>query len=86
MVLVESAPTIFGSRVILRAPRESDKADRLSCPRSAEAVRMYGGDFRELKPVTVEESSSGTNGMPPTHSAGWWRSKGGASATPASPS
>jgi RimJ/RimL family protein N-acetyltransferase len=55
MVLLESAPTITGKHVILRAPRDSDKADRLLCPRSAEAVRMYGGDFRSLKPVTVEE-------------------------------
>jgi hypothetical protein len=39
------APMLTGTRVILRAPRESDKADRLACPRSAEAVRMYGGDY-----------------------------------------
>jgi RimJ/RimL family protein N-acetyltransferase len=42
-------------RVTLRTPRASDKADRLACPRSAEAVRMYGGDYRNLNPVTTEE-------------------------------
>jgi ribosomal-protein-alanine N-acetyltransferase len=49
------APTLVGPRVTLRAARESDKADRLACPRNAEAVRMYGGDYRNLQPVTPEE-------------------------------
>jgi [ribosomal protein S5]-alanine N-acetyltransferase len=49
------SPMLTGAHVILRAPREGDKADRLACPRSAEAVHMYGGDYRNLKPVTIEE-------------------------------
>lgn len=52
---MSETPTLFGTRVTLRAPRETDKADRLACPRNAEAVRMYGGDYRNLQPVTVEE-------------------------------
>jgi RimJ/RimL family protein N-acetyltransferase len=44
-----------GTHVTLRAPRQSDKVGRLACRRSAEAVRMYGGEYRTLRPVTVKE-------------------------------
>lgn len=50
-----TSPTLVGPRVTLRAARETDKADRLAYPRSAEAVRLYGGDYRNLQPVTPEE-------------------------------
>lgn len=49
------APILAGQRITLRAARESDMADRLAHPRNAEAVRMYGGDYRDLSPLSEEE-------------------------------
>lgn len=47
------SPTLLGDRVVVRAPRESDKADRLAIGRHAEFVRMVGGDDRDLKPLSA---------------------------------
>ena len=49
------APELRGQRVLLRPPRESDKRDRLACGRNAEAVRMFGGDERNIAPLTAGE-------------------------------
>jgi ribosomal-protein-alanine N-acetyltransferase len=54
-MLVGASPTLVGQEVTLRPARESDKTARLACPRSAEAIRMYGGDYRHVEPVTAEE-------------------------------
>lgn len=48
-------PVLRGQRLVLRTPRESDKRDRLACGRNPEEVRMYGGDHRDLPPLTPEE-------------------------------
>lgn len=45
---------LAGPRVLLRRPRETDKADRLACGRSEEYVRMVGGDHRNMQPLTAE--------------------------------
>src|ERR671937_494363 len=54
-------PLLIGDRVILRAPRESDKADRLAAGRNPELVRLYGGDPRDRRPFT------------PADAEGWYR-------------
>ncbi|MFC0186732.1 GNAT family N-acetyltransferase [Fictibacillus aquaticus] len=51
---MNQAPVIQGKSVILRQPIESDILDRFACGRSIEAVRMYGGDTRNVKPLTME--------------------------------
>lgn len=52
----DAAPTLNGPRVTLRAVEERDRADRLTNGRDAEAVRMYGGDTRELQPFTEADA------------------------------
>jgi RimJ/RimL family protein N-acetyltransferase len=51
----EELPVLRGRRVLLRRVEERDKRDRLASGRDAEAVRMYGGDYRELAPFTAED-------------------------------
>jgi ribosomal-protein-alanine N-acetyltransferase len=48
-------PLLRGNRLLLRAPLERDKADRLSYGRDPEFRRMVGGDHRVNPPLTVEE-------------------------------
>lgn len=55
---MNESPTIYGNRIILRKPIEQDKYDRLACGKSKEAVRMYGGDTRTLKPFTMEDAEA----------------------------
>ncbi|MEI6285702.1 MAG: GNAT family protein [Bacillota bacterium] len=52
---MNNAPEIRGQRILLRQPLEKDIADRFICGRTAEIVRMYGGDTRNLKPFTQED-------------------------------
>jgi [ribosomal protein S5]-alanine N-acetyltransferase len=52
-----TSPTIKGERVILRKPKDSDITDRYNCGRSKELVRMYGGDTRNIKPLTMEDAT-----------------------------
>ncbi|MCA1066189.1 GNAT family protein (plasmid) [Rossellomorea sp. AcN35-11] len=52
------SPTIKGEKVILRKPRDSDIIDRYNCGRRKELVRMYGGDTRKIKPLTMEEATN----------------------------
>lgn len=42
--------------MLLRRVQESDTQDRLAAGRDADAVRMYGGDFRNLTPFTQEDA------------------------------
>ncbi|MHB1683968.1 MAG: GNAT family N-acetyltransferase [Bacilli bacterium] len=53
---MNKSPTIQGKNVVLRKPKESDTLDRYNCGRSEELVRMYGGDTRNLKPLTMEDA------------------------------
>jgi [ribosomal protein S5]-alanine N-acetyltransferase len=55
------SPIIKGKNVILRKPKESDIIDRYNCGRSKELVRMYGGDTRNLKPLTMAEATEFIN-------------------------
>src|SRR3954447_20770661 len=50
-----SASVLIGRGVVLRPPRESDKADRLAIGRHAEYVRLDGGNTRDLAPLTEDE-------------------------------
>jgi RimJ/RimL family protein N-acetyltransferase len=52
---MEFSPTLIGPNLILRQPRESDKADRRNCIRSREEYRMYGIDFEKM------DANSGEN-------------------------
>ena len=45
-----------GKDVILRGPKEQDIEDILNCGRHAEIVRMYGGDTRDIKPLTRDDA------------------------------
>ena len=46
-------PLLKGRGVALRAPRETDKQERLAYGRDAEFRRMVGGDPRTLPPLTA---------------------------------
>lgn len=48
-------PDLQGERVDLRPPRPSDKEDRLNAGRDPELTKMYGGDYRNISPLTPEE-------------------------------
>jgi ribosomal-protein-alanine N-acetyltransferase len=48
-------PLLTGDRVILRAPRPSDRDDRLAVGIHPEFVRMLGGDETAISPWTVED-------------------------------
>ena len=50
-----SAPVLVGRGVVLRPPRESDKADRLAIGRHAEYVRLDGGNTRDLAQLTEDD-------------------------------
>src|SRR3972149_6626643 len=47
-------PILIGEGIILRPPRLADKQDRLGCGQNAELVRMYGGDYTHISPLTEE--------------------------------
>jgi [ribosomal protein S5]-alanine N-acetyltransferase len=53
---MNQAPPIQGLKVKLRKPIEKDIDDRFRCGRNKELVRMYGGDTRNLKPMTKEDA------------------------------
>ncbi|CEG27745.1 GNAT family N-acetyltransferase [Bacillus sp. B-jedd] len=55
---MNQSPTIQGESVLLRKPIESDALDFFKCGRNAELVRMYGGDTRNLKPITMDEAKN----------------------------
>lgn len=40
---------------MLRPPRVQDKQDRLACGRDPEYVRMVGGNYRNVRPLTAEQ-------------------------------
>jgi len=52
---MNTAPYIDCGEFILRLPKESDIYDRLKLGRSAEFVRMCGGNATDIKPFTEEE-------------------------------
>jgi len=52
-----SLPTLYGPRILLRAPRPGDEADRLHCGRDADFVRGVGGDPRDLRQLTAEDAA-----------------------------
>ena len=41
---------------MLRRPRPSDTQDRLACGRDPELIRLYGGDYRAVAPLTPEDA------------------------------
>jgi [ribosomal protein S5]-alanine N-acetyltransferase len=53
---MNQAPLIEGLKVKLRQPIDTDINDRFRCGRNKELVRMYGGDTRNLKPLTIEDA------------------------------
>ncbi len=50
-----AVPVLRGKHVLLRPLRINDKLDRFACGRNAEYVRMMGGDFEAMPPLTPEE-------------------------------
>jgi ribosomal-protein-alanine N-acetyltransferase len=51
-----SAPTLTGSRVVLRAPIASDVNARMRAGQDAELIRGYGGDWRAPKEFAVQDA------------------------------
>jgi RimJ/RimL family protein N-acetyltransferase/predicted enzyme related to lactoylglutathione lyase len=47
---------LAGERVVLRQPLSTDTDDRLSSGRDPELVRMYGGDYRSVTPLTRDDA------------------------------
>lgn len=52
----DSPPTLRDPRITLRRVVEGDKTDRLMIGRDADAVRMYGGDWRTVQPFTEADA------------------------------
>jgi hypothetical protein len=52
---MDPTPTVIGARVVLRAARASDVADRMACGRDAEILRMFG-DHDDHRPMTEREA------------------------------
>jgi RimJ/RimL family protein N-acetyltransferase len=50
------SPLLKGENVILRKPKDSDVNDYLACKQTKELIRMYGGDTRNLKPLTLQDA------------------------------
>lgn len=50
------SPLLKGKNVILRKPKDSDVHDYLACKQTKELIRMYGGDTRNLKPLTLQDA------------------------------
>jgi len=44
-----------GNKVLLRKPVRQDVEDRIECGRHPEIVRIYGGDTRNMVPLTSDE-------------------------------
>jgi ribosomal-protein-alanine N-acetyltransferase len=44
-----------GKHILLRPLRVNDKIDRIACGRNFEYVRMMGGDYERMPPLTPEE-------------------------------
>ena len=53
---MNESPLIKGNKVLLRKPIESDVDDYFNCDRSKELIRMYGGDTRNIKVLTMEDA------------------------------
>ena len=49
--------SLKGNRVLLRAPRPDDAIVRLKMGRHAEIVRMYGGNLKDVQPMTADDSN-----------------------------
>jgi RimJ/RimL family protein N-acetyltransferase len=54
---VDQPPELRAGGVLLRAFRPSDADDRLAAGVDPEAVRMYGGDYRNAAPMTPESAA-----------------------------
>ena len=57
------APRLVGTRIILRRPLKRDIDDRLRLGRHPEIVRIFGGDTRNLQPITNQEAIAWYQGM-----------------------
>ncbi len=47
-----------GNNVILRQPKQGDLEQRLSYDRHSEIVRMFGGNSKDMLPISVEEATT----------------------------
>lgn len=55
--------TLSGERIILRQPKEGDLEKRFSYGRNSDIVRMFGGDSKNIAPLSVEEVSAWIEGI-----------------------
>lgn len=53
---MNQSPTIKGENILLRKPIENDLNDFFKCGRNKELTRMYGGDTRDLQPLTMKDA------------------------------
>lgn len=52
---IVARPVLGEGGLVLRPPRPSDKQDRFNCGTDPEFVRMRGGDYRDIPPLTRED-------------------------------
>ena len=55
---MEMTPILRGPALLLRPPRETDKADRQKCVRIPEEFRMYGIDSEDRDAILIETSDA----------------------------
>lgn len=55
---MRKVPILTGPQVILRPPRASDPQERLALGRDPVIIRMFGGDTRDLQPMTHPEAAA----------------------------
>ncbi|MEK3886377.1 GNAT family N-acetyltransferase [Bacillus sp. FSL K6-3431] len=53
---MNQSPSIKGKNILLRKPIENDINDRFKCGKSKVLTRMYGGDTRNLQPLTMKDA------------------------------
>lgn len=58
-----ASATLIGTRVTLRAARESDANDRLANAKHPDIVRAYGGDTENITPLTAQQAQAWVNHM-----------------------
>lgn len=49
-------PNLIGTNIILRQPKKGDLEDRVSYGQNADIVRMFGGNAKDVMPITIEQA------------------------------
>lgn len=68
---MKETPLLRGARVTLRPPRATDRAERLALGRDPEIVRMFGGEWRNLAPLSMADVEQWYASLLARRPAGW---------------